>query len=388
MVYLKGGYKTVSLGNMVLLSKLYDEKKLSLSSIRVYMALQEMKAIRVASKSEHVLYLREEIVSLTGLTLRSIGSALSSLRRVGLINYTKREIEFLEPAVTHQQFSLGELKRFTPVPRRYLRLMAKEKKISTIKTLFAYIVRGLYLHKGEINNKGTVKASWIARVFNLSLRAVKMARSVLYSLGIITKDTSSYQRKLNRTGHYFILSVELKREGEHSSTPEDSTPVLRGKAEGRQTVKTAGEQAQSKGPQKNLEHTHFAPPHAKNSTRFAPPYKNKKTSYEVKTRKSESGVFTKQEREPDFRDVHLEDIKKPKRLLSLYKQATDRGIVKASENSLLNFFAAAIRAGTANIPDTRKVKVFIAIVRQGLWDHITQIQEEQARQALSKLRKF
>lgn len=389
-MYLKGGYKTISLSNLLTLSNLYDEKRLTLGALRVYMALQEMKAIRVASNSEHVLYTREEIIRLTGLSLRSIGKALSLLKNEALITFTKKEITFLEPAFTHQEFSLKELKRFTPVPRRYLRLLAKETRVSTLKTLLAYVVRGLYLRRGEVNNKGTVKASWIARIFNLSLRAVKMARSVLYRIGIIKKDTTSYQRKLNRTGHYFILQTELSDKGELPGTPEDSPPVLRGNKGSRESLKREGGQiaTQAGSREKNLSRTHFAPPKAQKCTNFAPPYKDKKSSYEVKTRKSGSGVFTNREGEPDLRDVTLMDIKKPSRLLSLYKQATEGGLLPSSENNLLNFFAAAIRAGTSDFSDDRKIRVFLGIVRKGLWGHITQAQEEQARKAIRKIREF
>jgi hypothetical protein len=51
---------------------------------------------------------------------------------------------------------------------------------------------------------------------------------------------------------------------------------------------------------------------------------------------------------------------------------------------VLNWLAAALRANS--VRDGDPVRVFVAIVRRGLWSHITQAQEERARVALARFR--
>src|SRR6185295_10835404 len=99
------------------------------------------------------------------------------------------------------------------------------------KVVIGYLVRGLSIARGtgEINPKGTVKASWIAETFGLSHRAVKYAQATLRSLGWISKDTESRQRKLNRDGAYFAINEQwaFKRR-QNCTTGSASTPLEEG----------------------------------------------------------------------------------------------------------------------------------------------------------------
>ncbi len=86
------------------------------------------------------------------------------------------------------------------MPRALLRFFAQNRSVALTKTMLAYILRGLAIapRTGEINAKGTVKASWISVVLNLSERAVKYAQAWLREHGWIAPDTHSHQCKLNR----------------------------------------------------------------------------------------------------------------------------------------------------------------------------------------------
>ena len=66
------------------------------------------------------------------------------------------------------------------------------------------------------------------------------------------------------------------------------------------------------------------------------------------------------------------------------RQVGEIGLVQASEASALAFMAAAIRA--RNVREGDSVRIFVGIIRRGLWQHITQAEEDEARRALARYR--
>jgi hypothetical protein len=81
--------------------------------------------------------------------------------------------------------------------------------------------------------------------------------------------------------------------------------------------------------------------------------------------------------------VTLDDLKDPKRLLTLHGQAVGEGLVTGSEHDRLQFFAAAERArtvGSKNPPG-----LFVRIVRSGLWRFLSQDDEDAARRKIREL---
>jgi len=245
------------------------------------------------------------------------------------------------------------------VPRSVLCFLAASAKASLGKTMLGYVIRGLTIDResGEIRGAGSVKSSWIADVFGLSLRSVKASRKELIESGFINRDTTSFQRKLNRDGAYFRISLTW-------SETEASKPQ-------------------------------FAPPALKKVPEFAPPYKDMKTSYEIKNQKTEtrvlklSGVCKANEgREPMLRDVRPEDIKSFTRARTLFLQAVNAGWTNGSESDFLNWVAAAVRVNTRHLrnPVRDPVRVFISIVKGRRWKLISQAQEDRARKLIGHYR--
>jgi hypothetical protein len=68
---------------------------------------------------------------------------------------------------------------------------------------------------------------------------------------------------------------------------------------------------------------------------------------------------------------------------SLYWQAEAQGFIRHSESTVLSFLAAAVRAREVGDDPPR---VFTAIIRRGLWSHISGPQEDYARRALARYR--
>src|SRR5262249_50571338 len=86
-----------------------------------------------------------------------------------------------------------------------------ERRRSLFLARLAYIIRGLSFEPETrmLRSRGCIKASWIAEHFGLSLRAVRLARASMIRSGFIAKDSTSFQRKLNRDGSYFEINLAL-----------------------------------------------------------------------------------------------------------------------------------------------------------------------------------
>lgn len=317
-----------------------------------------------------------ELCSLTSLPEETIRRELRSLVRSGILSFSESSIAILcasHAGDTDLSMALAgkrSCERPVPVPRSVLRFLARSQKPALGKTILAYLLRGMAIDRtsGEVRGVGTVKASWIADVMNVSLRSVKAARKELIALGFITKDTGSVQRKLNRDGAYFRINLAWgSRSGGVASRSKSATG--RG-----QRVAKAG----------------IAPREVRMSPAFAPPTEEKKTPYGSKDQKAwtakPSGVSSKPDRvaEPCLRNVQREDLMSYSRTESLYHQAVKASWVKDSEASLLNWISAAVRAKSCRARDP--VRVFVGIVKRGLWSHITDADEERARRAIVRYR--
>lgn len=317
-------------------------------------------------------YSLKEISELTGLGPRVVSRLLKDLSNEKLLSFEPTKIHIIKTEdLSHFSLELlkrGGLRRLIPLPRRFIKELCQEKRRSIFLTKLAYGIRGLSLTKDkELKSTGSVKASWISNYFGLSLRAVKLARKELILAGFITKDTGSFQYKLNRSGAYFRIDL----------------------------CRYAGTRASSVPAQKNLPESEIAPPRTSNSRVFTPPYIKQVTSKEYKNQKtlgepkSRSGVFTKQKLgkgdNPSIKNVVLEDLHSFSRIEKLYFQACKAGLIQNSEPSALNFLSAACRArGLGKVGDP--VKIFMGIVRRKLWRHITQADEDRALCALRKYR--
>jgi hypothetical protein len=130
-----------------------------------------------------------------------------------------------------------------------------------------------------------------------------------------------------------------------------------------------------------------APRKQESTPQFAPPESNKKlpsgSRYQKLTGPERPGVKNGEGKGPSIRNIQLEDLLSFSRTEELYRQAVGIGLIKHSENQALNWLGAAVRAkSVAGDP----VRVFAGIVRKGLWQNITQEQEERARTALCRYR--
>jgi len=320
---------------------------------------------------------------------------LSKLKRAGLVNFTESAIE-VSPTHQFEPEFLSLLggrggNRLVPVPRQVLKFLASCTKPALAKTVIAYLLRGLSLAKdGEIRGAGTIKISWICKLCKISERAARAARAKLISLGWITKDIGSFQRKLNRDGAYFVINAAWNRTIKfcNRTSPSMGSSV---------TAEDLTEESLS-DPQKQ-----FAPLGVEKCTDFAPPSERIETPKGSKNQKplagglelrtgasvdqDRSGVCVannfKNSEKPTLKDIQIDDLRRLSRLKDLYNQALKANWLAHSEANLRNFVAAAARATRVQ---GDPIRVFVGIVKKGLWHHLTNDDERRATTAFKRAR--
>lgn len=387
------GYKTITPIQLANGLSAFQAGAIDRQGLRVYFACFALVAIREAairyrrkrgeSIREAKHYRLNELERLTRLDTAQVRRALRRLHGAGLVEFTEGEIiiatETLAGSEALQEPLAGRRspRRPIPVPRSVLRFLAQSRNEALLKTMLAYLARGLSIARqtGDICGKGTVKASWIAETFGLSRRAVKYAQAELRALGWISKDTQSFQRKLNRDGAYFVINLAwtFRREkGCHNSSQKEAVIVNRDNPS-----------------------SSFALPRSEIMPVFAPPIEDQETSIELdqyrKTQVPEprvtgvcgEGKGNSTLPEPSLRTIRREDLYHFSRLESLYFEALEWGWVNSSEAMALNFIAAAVKAREEGDDPAR---LFVSLVRRGLWHHINQGHEERARAALNRYR--
>lgn len=240
-------------------------------------------------------------------------------------------------------------RRKVPVPRRMICYLARSRNRTVAATVFGHLLRCLYYRKDRCVSGGRCKASWVAEVFGVDVRNVKAARRDLIDIGWL-EPGEAHQIWLNRWGLPTVINLSW---GPSAEAGEAETPL----------------------------------PNARPEAKSPPPESDKKLSLRSTNQKlgrtagdhSESG---KAER-PALGKIELEDLRQPARLDTLYREAVAGGVVPDSPASRLRWFAAAERALAAG--ERNPCGLFVAVCRRGLWDHITQAQEDLARVKLKKL---
>jgi len=196
--------------------------------------------------------------------------------------------------------------RLVPVPRRVLRMLCRERGRAFIATALGHLLRCMFYKNGVCRSGGWCKASWVAKTFGVAVRAVKEARKRLVSLGLL-RVLDADQLRLNRFGRPLVWLLDWGRRS--------------------------------------------APPEPQSTPQSAPPERHKKLSYRrvdhqkpARRRPSDPAGACKQATGPDLRNVRLDDLKCPRRVAALFKQARLRGWVRKVESDILNVFAAARHA--------------------------------------------
>ena len=394
------GVKAASLQNVI---GAYREGQLSKKSLTAFLSFIEEEAnaeTRIRSiKAKTGKEPHGDIFRKKTLLAKASWPSKADLRKLLCLGIlTEREGEF---ALNDALLPFAELSnrrspaRLIPVPREMLRALISDGRPSLVLSALTYFLFGLSFERGTgaVKNKGSIKATKISELTGLSLRSVRAARAELIFMGWISRDEASTQWKLNRTGAYFEINCGWQR-------PEKRRDLLpekrRGHLEPRSdlAVENAHRLSPKSAPLPPQNGANFSPP-IKRPERFFQNHKNQKAPIAAVPATAGSnnipGFCMEKEGQgkeppPNIRNIKLIDFKKSHRLQLLYSEFVTAGQLQPSEASAINFAAAAVRAGRLELPDDRRVRVFLGIIKRRLWGNITQAEEDRALSVIRRCR--
>lgn len=356
----EGGFRFINAEALLTTWMMYRRGVVQFMDLRVWFGCWELTSRRCSlRKGQRPRYTVEEIHRLVGgVGGEYLRNSIARLERAGLLSWQESAVQ-IQPSPDQLPVDLREElgakldlianhRRKVPVPRRVIRLIAKRGKRVEIATIVGHLLRCLYYRDGRCVPDGRCKASWVAEVFEVDLRNVKAARKHLIAQGWLIPRPSS-QSQLNRWGPMFTVNLAW------SPKP------------GRQKLESP-------------------PPSPVSTSQIPPPIENKKLSTRSKNQepapRGPAGSWKEagKENKPNIRHVVSEDLRESGRLDVLFSQAVTRGYVQQSECDRLRFFGAAEHARA--VATHNPCGLFATVVRQRLWHHITQRDEDAARARL------
>ncbi|MBK9187722.1 MAG: hypothetical protein IPM33_02085 [Phycisphaerales bacterium] len=249
--------------------------------------------------------------------------------------------------------------RPVPVPRRWLRELARSGTSSLIAVSLALLLRGSFYKRGTIRLGGTCSAAWIASAFGLDERTAKAARGELGRRGWVSVAESPVWH-LQRYGMTFLLQVP------HATEDDVSVP--------------------SSPPRSGL-----------NVPGLPPPMKNKYLPLRgTGNQNQQTGRFRgsaedscthananeRTERSPTLTDIQPADLERPSRTMALFADAQRRGAIGRAAADRLRFFTTVQHAREAG---DRPEALMASLARRGCWHYGTQANEDDARRVLAIL---
>lgn len=313
---------------------------IQLRDFRVWLACHELIARRCDIEAgRKPRFTHDELRRLVSTTAEQhVRTSLNRLETHGLVQFFEDEVQVIPHEV------VDDPGRPVPVPRPLLRLLARSTGRAFIATALGHLLRCLFYKRGRCRSGGWCKVSWVAEVFEVSVRAVKEARAKLLKLGVF-RMLRADQLRLNRLGKPLVVCLSW----------------------------VGGS----------------APRRARSTTESAPPREHKKLSlrrvdHQKPALATDSAGARIRTREPILDDVSLADLEDPWRLAALFKQARKRGWVRRCRADILAVFSAAVHAlriGTQNPPG-----LFRSIVERGQWKYLSNEDDDLAQRLLSSLR--
>jgi hypothetical protein len=354
-----GGFVFIKAEHLLRAWWAYRQGIVDLFAFRVWLACHELVARRCKmSRRLTACYRVEELLPLTGsANLGRHRAAIRRLQSAGLVRWLGDDISLTScPQSDDDDFAgmrmlVQNWRRRIPVPRKTIKMLARERRKVVIATVLGHLFRCVYYRDNACLSGGRCKASWIAEVFGVDVRNVKAARGELIASGWL-KVVPSSQTALNRWGLAVIVSLNQPPITDRPASDSPPRPAV------------------------------F-------DTQSPPPIRNKKLSSRSNNQKLARGRTVgaqTREREaapPCLQRIMLADLREPQRLDVLFTDAVECGILKQSQANRLNWFSAAERAlqhGTQN-----PCGFFATVVRHGLWHYISNAQEDIARIKLKQL---
>jgi len=342
---------------------------------RVYLALHEVHERRLTAKRirarrgrrsqnngpDRDALERELLTLVHGTSVRLVRSALRRIQLAGLATIGEAGIAFrlsetqrtpndstlaTQPAVIARRFGT----RRAPIPRRMLRYLACTASPSVAATALGQLIHTLHWEGMvcRIHGKCTVKR--ISDLFGVHSRSIKRARVHLRRIGWLV---SAGDRSGSFAGDS-MANLTWRCPSSERRRPKNGRAVV-------------------------------SPFCAKVGTDMSPHTSKIQLPSGCTHQPPASGRMgvKKTESKPAKSDhLHIEpaDLEDPKRLVALFDRAVRQGHLRNCAGDRLKFFAAAERA--RRVSTQNRCGFFAAFIRRGLWDFLSQADEDRAIERL------
>jgi hypothetical protein len=361
-----GGFIFIPAANMLLIWRQYEQGVIQYRDLRCWFAMQEMLARRCTMESRRLpMYTFDELGKLAGLSAKAAAASVARLEKGGLVVWSKTHLKFPRASTNDiSELQFQNARRLVPVPRRTVRLLAQCGKPSVAASIVGHLLRCVYYRDGTVVSWGRCKSSWVADLFNITLRSAKASRRHLLNIGWLVEVDTTWSERQRWGGAY---AVNLNWSRPMSYADRDHTTESRV--------------------------SDFSPRSDDSSPQFSPPLKDREPLSRSKHQEPASartaGVCKSKSEERDSAETpphwkHLKrcDLTHTTRLLDVFEQACQAGEVKRSEFDRLNFVAAAEHAivhGTSN-----PCGLFVKTIRLRRFHFLTQADEDAARARLQR----
>ena len=352
----EGGYRFVTSEELCLAWALYREGRVSARGLRAYFALHEMAARRAAVEGggPSRFTLSEVATLMHEQDARKGRAAVRELERAGLVVFGEKNLRFnraheLEsvPACLHTM--LAEFKnpeRAVPVPRRVLRMLAVRAGRGFVATTLAHVLRCMrFLRTRGCVTSGLCHPRWTAELFGVSVSAVKAARELLETEGVLLR-AETPRWVCRRFGSRMTVNPLWSVQSEQESDPK------------------SGSSLPAVDPKSGLSDSQLEP----SST-----YKNQKPAGRRPT--GFHGNKTKPE-SPQLKNIQPQDLREMGRLEALYREACSRKLAQDTESGFYDFVALAERAKRVG---QNPSAVFATLLRGGRFGFIANEDEDRAQ---------
>ncbi len=339
----------------------YQQAIVGLLEVRIWLAAFEAVARRCGARDKRRRrFVEHELAELVGVSEERVQRALRRLERAGFLWWSETAIRFGygtdvlsdEERTDLQAFVEGvqNHRRKVPLPRTVLKLLCRATRPVFIATMLGHALRCLYYRNGACCPDGRCKASWVSDVFDVDARNVKAARRELVGRGVVIMDPTD-QRSMNRWG-----------------------PRVRFDLSWRPTARRAGE-----SPPLGAVKTGESPPPKKNRELVS------RSKNQEPAARGPDGAYASEAAKcrPGIEHLALFDLAEPQRIAQFYASAVRRNLIHHSESERLNVFAAAEHAKTYGT--TNPCGMFVWLVKQRRWNHLTLRDEDGARHVIRSL---
>lgn len=386
----EGGYRRIANAQICMIWRAYKSRLLpKFYDVRVYFALHEVAETFQMNRrmrdqepgrenSGRVtpdLVYREVYSIVRGLNRRLIVASVQRLERAGLVALTETAITFAAdvnclstpeiPGFEEMWHALDGREtvraRSVPIPRRMLRYIARSGSAGSVATLLGHAVRCLWLRANMCSFAGHCSAGYLADVFDIDIRTVKRARAMLSSGHIAWLIPLPTSQRARRHGALMAINPQWGSRVESTSDRSDSL-----------------DSRSELSPQTTVSSTALSPPKKNRDLRRSGTNQNRNPGVDDRRRNSERTTLL-----PRLNNLTLSDLEDVRRRQRVMHLARESGWIGKSESDRLRLFAAAehaLRLGASN-----PCGLFVAVVRRGLWHHISNETEDIARRKLQAI---